>query len=77
MPMAKPKTVMVRLLLDLEPAVSDEAVVQCLRVSAAAFATRMWIAVDHPQPEHAAKLWQAIAAGVDPHGAGSARKAQG
>ena len=71
------KTVMVRLLVDVETVISDEAIVQTLRVSSSAFANRMWIAVDHPRPQDAEKLWSCIASGRDPHGAGSARKGRG
>ena len=70
------KTVMVRLLLDVDRAVCDEAIIQTLRVSATAVVQgRMWIAVDHPRPEDADKLWRQINAGLDPQRAGSARKA--
>jgi len=69
------RTMMVRILVETEVDDRSKAEAMILGLVAPAVkgvAARMWIAVDHPQPDHAAMLWRSIAANEDPNRPGHA-----
>ena len=69
------RTMMVRILIDvpIEDRATAEKRVADLVFGALKFASdRVWIAVDHPRPQDAAKLWASSAANEDPNRPGHA-----
>lgn len=66
---------MVRILVDValeDRGKAERSILEAVRSAVEPIANRCWIAVDHPQPEHAAMLWRSIAANEDPNRPGHA-----
>lgn len=69
------RTMMVRILVDVpteDRATAERLILESVRRAVQPSAKRFWIAVDHPQADHAAMLWRSIAANEDPHRPGHA-----
>jgi hypothetical protein len=69
------RTMMVRILVDVpldDRAKAETSMLESVRQAVLPLADRMWIAVDHPQPDHAKMLWSSIAANEDPNRPGRA-----
>jgi hypothetical protein len=66
---------MVRILIDSsvdDRSAAEHLVLEAVRRAVQPLAQRYWLAVDHPQPEHARALWSSIAANEDPNRPGRA-----
>ncbi len=69
------RTLMVRILIDTtvdDRTAAETMVLEAVRRAVQPLAKRYWLAVDHPQPEHARALWSSIAANEDPNRPGRA-----
>jgi hypothetical protein len=65
---------MVRILIETavdDRADAEQSLVDLLSASNQ-IASRVWIAVDHPQPQDAVAMWRSIASNEDPHRPGHA-----
>ncbi len=69
------RTMMVRILVDVpndDRATAEQSMLDSVRQAMLPGAARFWIAVDHPQPDHAKMLWASIAQNEDPNRPGRA-----
>ena len=66
---------MVRVLIEVvtdDRATAEKRVADLVLAAVKSIAVRTWIAVDHPQPEHAWQLWAKIQKNEDPNRPGHA-----
>lgn len=66
---------MVRILVDTsvdDRSAAERMVLEAVKRAVLPIAKRFWIAVDHPQPDHARMLWSSIASNDDPNRPGHA-----
>jgi len=65
----------VRIVVDTsvdDRSVAERMVLETVKGAMLPIAERFWVAVDHPQPEHARALWRSIARNEDPNRPGHA-----